>query len=140
MPFAAACSAAWAAACSPAATPFAIAPCGYIALAVAGALADGVDLAAAPAAAREALVLERAAPLMRAVAAERRAYVAAHAHEFGPGAPSAEGRRGAEAFIALGMAGQWELSALAARDACQVRRACGFAGDVPRGDGRRTDG
>jgi len=109
-PYAAACDAAWAAAAAPLPAPH-CAPCGFVALAAAALLAEGDDLAAAPAAAREARVLARAAAEMRAAAAARRAYAAARPGDFGPGARGDEARAGAAAFIAAPMAGQWEVAA-----------------------------
>jgi hypothetical protein len=98
-------AAAFAAACGDAAAT--TAPCGYAAFATA-------CLAAAAAPLEEAGVLAGAAQAMRSVVAARRAYVAAHEDEFGPGAPSADGRRGAPAFVANALAAQWDLVGLVA--------------------------
>ena len=59
---------------------------------------------------RAALVLTRVALLMRDVASARRAYVAAHAGEFGEG--DAAAKAGAE-FVAA-WCGQWDIAALVA--------------------------
>lgn len=104
--FAAACDAAWSAACAPVAPAHGIEPCGFVATASAFLLAEGVDLAGLGAAERAALVLARAALLMRDVAGARRAYVAAHAGEF------CDENAGAK-FVAA-WCGQWDVAALVA--------------------------
>jgi hypothetical protein len=108
--FAAACKAAWTAACAPVVPAHGLEPCGFLATAAAFLLAEGVDLAGLGAAERAAVVLARASLLMRDVAGARRAYVEAHAEEFGEGGVVAE--EGAT-FVAA-WCGQWDVAALVA--------------------------
>ena len=102
---AAAFNAAFAAACGNAAAT--TAPCGYAAFAAASLAAAGGPLDAEG-------VLAASARAMRDVVAARRAYVAAHAAEFGAGAPSADGRLGAHAFVCNALVAQWDLAGLVA--------------------------
>jgi len=104
--FAAACGAGGAAACAPVAPAHGIEPCGFLATASAFLLAEGVDLAHLGAPERAALVLARAAQLMRDVASARRAYVAAHAGEFCD-------EKAGDNFVAA-WCGQWDVAALVA--------------------------